>query len=412
MSSTLSPRLLEVLAGHLGVAAGVGLRVAGRRPRERAGERRERRPPAARCRDRAGPARRPRPSPAGRGCVEVARVRRAAARRAGGAPPTSRVRGSFASAPLPSRSFAISSMRSAWRSASSRTWRFCAMTASCGFGSRTAGRMRAAATSAAIAGRRASRGRNRPGSTARSRASGVAPLAADEAALGVEEVEALADRDRVVVVARRPDRRSSGIATANASAEAIASPAPLSASTASAVSPSDGRARTTRTRSTSSPTTGIASATCGAYSMGASRCAITSTSSDDRDGGQRRTRRGGRRGAATAGGGGAARPPRSSTSAGSSATPSVAGSAGTNGSGAGGGRAARPASRHRSVGISRHARRLGRGAAARMRQRRVGDTSWTARTMSTSDGDEPSRRRARPVAVARRRRSPGPDVAR
>ena len=71
---------------------------------------------------------------------------------------------------------------------------------------------------------------------------GVAALAPDEARLGVAELEAVADGDRLLVVRGRPGPRSPGFDCANASADASASPDPPSASTASAVSPIDGRA--------------------------------------------------------------------------------------------------------------------------------------------------------------------------
>ncbi len=237
------------------------------------------------------------------------------------------VRGSPALAPLPSRSLAISSMRSAWRSASSRTSRFCAITRSIGFGRRIAGSTSAVAMSAASAGRRATRGRNRPGSIARRRPSASRRWRRTKRA----SASAMSNAPSTAIESSSEPSAgpaAAGMAPAKARAEATASPAPPSASTARAVSPSVGRTRTTRTRRTSAPTTGMATAMSGACSMGSSRWAIASRSSatataaatyharrtDRRSHSRRRC---------------VARPARISVRAGSSAMPSDAGSAGT-----------------------------------------------------------------------------------
>ena len=99
---------------------------------------------------------------------------------------------------------------------------------------------------------------------------------------------------------------------------------------------------------------------------------------------RRRTTHAGRSAATRAGDGGRRGPARISVSAGSSTTPSEAGSAGMNG---GAGCAAGPACRPGPADPRHHAslpagRRRGRGT--RRRQRRVGDTSWTDRTMRMS----------------------------
>ena len=196
------------------------------------------------------------------------------------------VRGSLALAPLPSRSFAISSMRSAWRCASSRTSRFCAMTRSIGFGRRIAGRTSAAATSAIsagrscearagtatgprpAAGRRASRRwrrTNRASASWRSKAPSTAIVSSSPAS---------PDRRRPASRPRRPAPRRPHRPSRPRR------PRPARSRRASAAPGPRGRAaRAARTR-------GIARATSGACSSGSSRWAIARTSSGDgHDGG-------------------------------------------------------------------------------------------------------------------------------
>ena len=156
----------------------------------------------------------------------------------------SRVRGSSGVGALRLELVGDSSIRSAWRSAASRTCCCWAITASCGFGSSGTGTSRSARDAAATAaGRREKRGRNRPGGRHADRPQRIAALAADEP-VGLGR---FVERPSVVggVARRRPaGPADAGKATASSSALETRSPRPPSASTASAVSPTPGRART------------------------------------------------------------------------------------------------------------------------------------------------------------------------
>ena len=177
-----------------------------------------------------------------------------------------RVRGSVASWPFLASSSATRSIRSAWRTAASRTWRASAIRWSIALGSRRSGARSAIATPATSAGRRAIRGRKRPAGT-------------------IARARAVSARWRVTKAARAAastDTGSpeSGVApAANASALAARSRRPPSRSTAMEVSPRPGRAWTTAPRSRTAPATGSAAAIAGASSSGIRRARAHSAAS-------------------------------------------------------------------------------------------------------------------------------------
>ena len=189
----------------------------------------------------------------------------------------SRLRASFGSWLLAPSSAATRSMRSACWAAASRICRCWAMTAFCGFGSRTTGARKSIATRAAAAGRRDIRGRNNAEGTVRK---------ADSASWRCRRT------NRSVSIASstaRPCSRPSapartgpaeaGNPTASSSALDTRSPSLASASMASAVSPTRGRARTPAISRATSPKTGIAAPGTGADSNGANRASVHRTSS-------------------------------------------------------------------------------------------------------------------------------------
>ena len=306
--------------------------------------------------------------------------------------------------PLPSRSLATSSIRCACRSASWRIGGSRAITESCGLGRSSAGTISAPASIETRAGRAAKRGRNRfAGRRARSARERIAPLAADEPPLGRDEVEVSpcdVERRLVVRACGRGRRRASRPRTP--ARRRAASPVPPSASTAIAVSPTVGphadrgdqqrdqpehrdRGRVQR-RARDRPD------------------ALGDRHGEHADGhappGRTRPRRTTRRSHRRRRCGGEPGPDAERAPDPARRRAIRAGSAGTNTAscprvGAAG--AALQQSPRHQVSL-RVGRRRGRGR--RSRQRRVGVTSWTDRTMRMSDSTSQAVSALRPVRVA------------
>ena len=213
----------------------------------------------------------------------------------------SRVRGSSASTPLSSRSLATSSIRSAWRCASSRIWRFCAITASCGLGSSTAGISSTPATSATIAGRTATRGRNTLGSIVRSRPTASRRWRRTNRASAAPSSN---PSPTTIVSSSSPGGGAGGrrhrLGERERRGQRVAGPT-LGVEGEGGLA--DGRSspgdEPSRTRS---PTTGTAAASCGAHSSGQTRIASASTDLDDGHARRGRTTPAGRTGGTRAAG--------------------------------------------------------------------------------------------------------------
>ena len=391
----------------LGVAVGVRLRVARSRPATgRARARRSPRP-AARWRDRAGRGRRPRPSRARRGSCRGRRVARAAAGRARAAPRRAACAGRWRRRPCPRGPSATSSIALGLALglladlAVLRRSR-----ASCGFGQQDGRHDEAAASD--DGDRRAPREPRPEQAGLDASAAGatrVAPLAADEARLRGRDVERAVDRDRLVLGVLRPGpRRGVDRRERERRGDARRRGRPRRRPRAPSRRSTAGRAR--RGREHEQPEH---------RDRGRDERRLLERHRPlrdpqdelrERDRGERRSTRGGRYAGATAGGDARRGRARSSSQAGSSGTPSAPGSAGTNGD------RRRRGVRRRGRGAARRTSASGvtcdglrHGPSAARSPARVGETSWTDRTMRTSEATATRATAARPEAVARRSRS-------